>query len=116
LHPPAAVLRAQVAAGADDPWTSFRGAMRALASSAPSALVVLPADGATAEAVSRVVVTLGARLASEYAPAPVGGLRLLSPEGGVVEGGAVLGRFLHAKDFATLVVYQAPPTGSPEAQ
>jgi hypothetical protein len=116
LHPPAAELRAQIADDPARPWASFRGAIEALASSAPAAMVTIPADGDAAEAVVRVAATLQARLANEYAPAPVGGLRLLTPEGGSAEGAAVLGRFLHAKDFATLVVYEAPPAGGPDAQ
>jgi hypothetical protein len=116
LHPPAAELRAQVSGAEADDWSSFRGALSALASSAPSALLTLPAEGENAETIARVVARLQARLASEYAPAPVGGLRLRSPAGGVNEGAAVLGRFLHAKDLATLVVYQAPPTGLPDGQ
>src|SRR5262249_32951490 len=51
-----------------------------------------------------------------YAPAPAGRLALRAPEGGESAGAAVLGRFLHAKDFATVVVYEAPLTGAPEAQ
>lgn len=116
LHPPAAELRAQVAAAEADEWSAFRGAVSALASSAPAALVALPRENASAETVARVVVDLQSRLAVEYAPAPLGGLELRSPDGGVSEGATVLGRFLHAKDFATLVVYQAPPTGAPEGQ
>ena len=116
LHPPAAELRAQVAADEADSFSSFRGALRALSSSAPSAFVTLPSDAGNAETVARVVARLQARLAQDYAPAPVGGLKLRTPAGGVTEGAAVLGRFLHAKDLATLVIYQAPPTGAPEAQ
>ena len=102
LHPPAAELRADVAADEADVWSSFRGAVTALASSAPAALVTLPEDRESAEVVARVVASLQSRLASEYAPAPLGKLALRNPEGGVTEGVAVLGRFLHAKDFATL--------------
>jgi hypothetical protein len=116
LHPPAAELRVQVAADEADSWSSFRGALRAFGSSAPSAFVTLPIDAGNAETVARVVARLQARLAQDYAPAPVGGLALRTPAGGVTEGAAVLGRFLHAKDLATLVVYQAPPGGAPEAQ
>jgi hypothetical protein len=116
LHPPAAELRAQVAADEADPWSSFRGALRALVWSAPSAFVTLPADAGNAETVARVVARLQARLAQDYAPAPVGGLALRTPSGGETEGASVLGRFLHAKDLATLVIYQAPPTEAPEAQ
>jgi hypothetical protein len=116
LHPPAAALRADVAVDEADTWSSFRGAVGALASSAPAALVSLPTDGASAETVSRVVAGLQSRLAVEYAPAPLGGLALRTPEGGTTDGAVVLGRFLHAKDFATLVVYQAPPSGVPDDQ
>ena len=59
---------------------------------------------------------LQARLAADYAPAPLGRLALRTPDGGATRGATVLGRFLHAKDFATLVVYQAPPTGVPDDQ
>ncbi len=116
LHPPAAALRADVAADEADVWSSFRAAVTALASSAPAALVTLPTDGKSAETVVRVVAGLQSRIAFDYAPAPPGTLALRSPEGEGVEGAAVLGRFLHAKDFATLVVYQAPPTGVPDDQ
>jgi hypothetical protein len=116
LHPPAAELRAQVAANDAEVWSSFRGAVIALASSSPSALVTLPQDAGAAESVSRVIAGLQSRLAAGYAPAPVGGLRLLSPEGGATAGALVLGRFLQAKDLATLVVYEAPPTGPADAQ
>ncbi len=115
-HPPAAELRVQVAVDEADTWSSFRGALRALASSAPRALVTLPADARNAESVARVVARLQARLAKDYAPAPVGGLALRAPTGEVTEGAAVLGRFLHANDLATLVIYETPSTGAPEAQ
>jgi hypothetical protein len=116
LHPPAAGLRAQVAADDSDLWWSFGGAVRALSSSSPSALVTLPSDDGGAEAVARVATHLQSRLADGYGPAPVGRLSLRAPEGGVAQGAAVFGRFLHAKDFATVVVYQAPPTGPADTQ
>jgi hypothetical protein len=116
LHPPAAALRADVAADDAELWASFRGAVRALASSAPTALVAIPADVEAAETVARVVAGLQTRLAADYAPAPLGRLALRTPDGGATEGANVLGRFLHAKDFATLVVYQAPPSGVPDDQ
>jgi hypothetical protein len=116
LHPPAAALRAQLASADGSPWASFRGAVVALASSSSFALVTLPEDPANAEAISQVVSGLQTRLAAGYAPAPVGGLRLLSPDGTEAPDARVLGRFLRAKDLATLVVYQAAPTGSAEAQ
>jgi hypothetical protein len=116
LHPPAAQLRVQVAADEADPWSSFRGALQAFGSSAPAAFVTLPADSVSAETVARVVARLQARLAQDYAPAPTGGLALRTPTGGVADGGRVLGRFLHAKDLATLVVYQVPQAGGADAQ
>jgi len=117
LHPPAAELRADVAGGEQaDAWASLRGAVQALAASARTALVALPTDAAQAAEVSRVVAELQSRLAAGYQPAPRGGLALRNPEGGVAGGAEVLGRFLHAKDFATLVVYQAPPTGAADEQ
>ncbi len=116
LHPPAAELRAYVTADEADPWSSVRGAASALAASAPAALATLPIDAAKAETVARVVANLQSRLASGYAPAPPGGLALRNPDGGVPSGGAVLGRFLRASDFATLVVYHAPPTGTGDGQ
>jgi hypothetical protein len=116
LHPPAAELRAHVAASPADGWSSFRGAVSALASQAATALVALPAEPDAGERVTRVVMELQARLAADYAPAPRGGLALRTQEGGRNEGDVIVGRFLHAKDFATIVVYQAPLTGEPEAQ
>ncbi len=116
LHPPAAELRAQVAADESDSWSSFRGALRAFGSSASAAFVTLPADPEVAETVGRVVARLQARLARDYAPAPVGGLALKTPTGGASGGAAVLGRFLKAKDLSTLVVYDAPRDGTPETQ
>lgn len=116
LHPPAAELRAYVAADIDDAWASVRGALRALGAAARSALVTLPADADNAGKVGRLVGRLQARLATDYSPAPVGGLSLREPEGGASEGGVVIARFLHAKDFATLVVYQAKPKGTPDGQ
>ena len=116
LHPPAAELRIQVAADDADLWLSLRGAVRAFESSAPSALVTLPDYAVGAETVTRVVGRLQARLAQDYAPAPVGGLALRTPAGGRAEGAMVLGRFLRAKDLATLVVYQVPQMGALEAQ
>ena len=110
LHPPAADLRAQVAADDADDWSAFRGAVAALSAAAPSALVTLPADELRAGAVAQEIANLQARLAAGYAPAPLGNLRLRRPDGSAEDGARVLGRFLHAKDFATLVVYQAPPT------
>jgi hypothetical protein len=110
------VLRADVAADEADMWSSFRGAVGALASSAPAALAALPTDGTNAETVARAVAGLQARLAADYAPAPLGRMALRTPEGAVTDGATVLGRFLHAKDFATLVVYQAPPSGRPDDQ
>jgi hypothetical protein len=116
LHPPAAALRAMVASSPSDPWAGFRGAVAALAASASSALVELPPEAAPAEAVTHCVDELQSLLASDYAPAPSGGLGLRNPEGGATEGGIVVGRFLHAKDLATLVVYQAPVVAAPDAQ
>jgi len=116
LHPPAAELRADVAADDQDPWAAFRGAVGALAASARTALVALPAEADRAEPVARVVASLQSRLAAGYAPAPLGGLALRSPAGGPAPGASIAGRFLHAKDFATLVVYQASPTGTPDDQ
>jgi len=116
LHPPAADLRADVDAGDADPWSSFRGAVAALASSARTALVTLPADPPGAESVSRVVAELQARLAGGYQPAPAGRLAMRKSEGGEAAGTAVLGRFLQAKEFATLVVYEASPEAGTEGQ
>ena len=116
LHPPTAKLRIQVAAEDEDLWSSLRGALRAFESSAPTAFVTLPADALGAESVTRVVGRLQVRLAQDYAPAPVGGLALRAPAGGMSEGAMVLGRFLHAKDLATLVVYQAPRSDAQETQ
>ena len=115
-HPPAAELRADVQASAADPWSSFRGAVEALSASAATALVTLPAERQSAETVTRVVTALQYRLAGEYAPAPKGRLALRAPAGGPIEGASILGRFLHAKDFATIVVYRAPPAQDPEGQ
>ena len=116
LHPPAAELRAHVASSAADEWSSFRGAVLALESSAATALVAVPEETEFAQRVTRAVTELQSRLAADYAPAPRGGLALRAPDGGRNESDVIVGRFLHAKDFATIVVYQALPTGVPEAQ
>jgi hypothetical protein len=116
LHPPAAELRAVVAVDDADDWASFRGAVSALAASSPVAFVTLPTDGDKAERITRAVVHLQPRLGDGYAPAPVGGLRLRNPAGAVTPGATIVGRFLRAKDLATLVVYHAPPGEPPEPQ
>jgi hypothetical protein len=107
LHPPAATIRADVVSE-DAAWASFDGAVRALSAAAPSALVALPSDPMRAEAVARTVAQLQARLASGFAPSPLGGLAMRAPTGGGAAGAQVTGRFLHAKDFVTVVVYEAP--------
>lgn len=117
LHPPAAELRADVQSGSSaDVWSSFRGAVGALAASARAALVELPADSDAAASVVSVVVELQSRLASGYQPAPLGRLAMRKPDGGAAAGTAVLGRFLQAKEFATLVVYEASPSEGTEGQ
>ncbi len=116
LHPPAAELHAYVAPAETEPWAAFRGAVEALASSARAALVTLPGTGESVEPVVRAVTELQSRLSGGYGPAPPGGLAVRTPDGDVAEGAMVVGRFLRAKDFATLVVYQAPPNASPDNQ
>jgi hypothetical protein len=115
-HPPALPIRALVAATPEQPWNAFYGAVQALAASATSALAVIPDDAARAETFGRAVAGLRGRLAAGFAPAPRGGLALRAPSGGESAGARVVGRFLRAEDFATLVVYEAPLTSDPEAQ
>ncbi len=115
-HPPAADLCAEIGASEQDAWRPFRGAVTALASSAQTALLTLPSDPAPAGRQCSAIAELHSRLASEYAPAPAGKLSLRTPEGGAEPEASIAGRFLHAKDFATIVVYHAPPAGDPQAQ
>lgn len=115
-HPPAIAIAAYVGAPPDAAWSAFDDAVRALAGAVRTALVELPADPAAAGHVVSAVVGLQAVLAPGYAPAPPGRLAMRAPEGGAAPGAVILGRFLHAKDFATVVVYEAPLSGAPEAQ
>jgi hypothetical protein len=82
LHPPAARLRVHLVAEESDPWSAFRGGVAALASSASVRARRVSGRGAAAEAVAQVSARLQTRLASDYAPAPLGGLLLRRPEGG----------------------------------
>lgn len=115
-HPPAVALAAYVEVDAQDSWGSFGEAVRALAASASSAAVSLPDAPEDAERVATAVSGLQSRLAVGFAPAPAGGLALRPPEGGDAPGARVLGRFLRAKDFSTIVVYRAPMSVSTEGQ
>jgi hypothetical protein len=115
-HPPAIAVAAYVAAAPDAPWAAFDDAVRALAGSVALALVGVPDEPAQAERLATAVAGLHAILAEGFAPAPPGRLALRAPAGGPSEGAALLGRFLRAKDFATVVVYEAPVTGDPEGQ
>jgi len=116
LHPPAAELRADLPIDSTGLWSSFQRSVGALAAAAATALVELPDERDRAETVTRAVVELQSRLAPGFAPAPFGGLALRKPLGGVPDESGVFGRFLRARDFATLVVYSAPPTETPDDQ
>ena len=115
LHPPAAKLTAVPLAGGG-PFDALAAAVRALASGADASFPELPVEGPARDAAIRSTAGLASRLRDGYAPAPLGKLELKSPEGAPAEGASILGRFLRGKDFATLVVYKAPPSGAGETQ
>ncbi|HEX4823362.1 MAG TPA: hypothetical protein VFV19_03545 [Candidatus Polarisedimenticolaceae bacterium] len=115
-HPPAVALAVYVAPREGAPWSAFDDAVRALAASVGTALVVLPPPSPESDHLVTAATALQAMLAPGYTPAPPGRLGLRAPEGGESPGAAILGRFLHTKDLATTVVYEAPLTGAPEAQ
>jgi hypothetical protein len=115
LHPPAATLQV-VTTGGPAPFDAEGAAIRALAAGAGKAFCEIPADGPERDAAVRSAAGLATRLRDGYAPAPGGTLEIRTPEGGTLEGAAVLGRFLRAQDFSTLVVYRAPPSGAGETQ
>jgi len=115
-HPPAIEIAAYVAGAGGAPWSAYGDAVRALSGSVPRALIALPAEAPAVDRVVTAVVELQGMLAPGFAPAPAGRLALRAPEGGESPGAAVLGRFLRAKDFATVVVYEAPLTGTAETQ
>lgn len=114
-HPPASTLWAYVrpAEGAA-PREVLGGTVRALGGSAAAAFATL--EAADGERELRWIRALHARLDDGFVPAPLGGLTLRTPGGEAREDFRLLGRFLRARDFQTLVVYEAPGRGDPAGQ
>lgn len=109
-HPPAATLWAYVrAADGEAGGEAVAGAVRALAGSAAAAFASVAAGEADRD--FRLLRAIHGRLDEGFVPAPVGGLELKTPEGLAREDFRLLGRFLRARDFQTLVVYAAPTGG-----
>jgi len=115
LHPPAPRIRV-LATGGPGAWGSFATAVEALAAGAPTAFASLPPDPALADPFVRATFDLSARLSDGFSPAPTGALAMKTPAGDAAADAAVIGRFLHAVDFATLVVYRAPLSSTGETQ
>jgi hypothetical protein len=104
-HPPAPQVWAYVEPDPrDGAYTGLGTAVRALTEGASLASSPLATE---------LVVhwTLGVQeiLDGGYAPAPVGGLELLDEAGRRAEGEGVVGRFVSAEDFSTVVIYESPP-------
>lgn len=99
LHPPAPAI-----------WVYAEGipdGVRALASSAAEAFCRPEGQGA-----ARWVDGFDGDLDPEFAPAPEGSIALRTVDGAEHEGYRILGRFLHQKDYRTIVVYDAPLEGA----
>lgn len=108
LHPPAAELWGYVSdAGGAEPWEPLARAILGLTIGADKVLV------RCGESYDRRAWLVGADriLAEGFAPAPLGGLRIVDDSLGTAAEAEPLGRFFSDEDFSTLIFYRL--SGSP---
>lgn len=107
--PPAGEIRAIVESSGSEgaPYDLASLGVRALAAGAEIAFVPAEAEAQGPARLARWADGLRARLSPQHAPAPLGALEVLDPDGGKGPNLAILARFLHAEDFSTVVVYRA---------
>ena len=111
-HPPAAEVWLCVRAGgaaADDTWSAATAALGGLAAGAPVALFDLDAaDLSTSDEFLRWVGGTDRLIRQGFAPAPLPRVRFESPAGAVLAEGELVGAFLSARDFTSLLFYRVP--------
>jgi len=109
LHPPAAEIQAQLtlAPGAEA-WSAAEGAVRALASGVPVALVRPGGSGGRPREIAGWVAGAHRLLEGDFAPAPLGRVTFEDSEAKPREDGRALASFLADENFTTLIFYRLP--------